>query len=697
MFYIDDYKKRAVNKIIPYLVDYPQIVKIIENSADRYQAVEDLLWDVATNFKVVDSRGVFLDAHAKNEVIDIIYTDKANDAFTYGTDMPMYQAYGKGKYYSQASYISGIRKNISEDKLIRAVQAKIIQNNTNCTIEDLIESLKLLYNATNVKLYESNPLNLSIMLSGDNLELSSSGNYENVKNMIPACVNLTNIFVNPNQFDLFLYDENCSYGENRYPVRVGDTIDLYNYISQSVNLDSEFEEHIITNHVKFDNNMICCISGEFTKLNDGAVLFSSNDIDGKNSIKVGVKYKEDGEAYIFANYTNKLEGSEELVSTEIIDDKIIKLNKRYTLIIMNDNKKFKTWLFDGIFIKGEENEADISKVLNRVSNIQPNITINNYVTIEAPIYINCEQSETTPINFGDFLYYAIIFANVDITNNAINTTEYYATCYGEKQILFNCIENKNHLYINTQNPLLSNIMVQQSYYNYKATHSNGKYLYLDGKSSIDYYVLPENISCFISDMTIEFEICMPKEVKDGMILSGLINGVDESGFFIEGEGNNKTITFKCKHYDENSEPQEIMVSSDTYLENDKFYKIKLIYNGNTFYLYINDVLVTENDLDFKLFDINKTIIVGSNSDLSCAYNGFIKNLYININGTNEDNKYNVTLNLPYKHTLQDKDKKYEYLNFGARFITTPQLIDDKKGLDLYGNSLIGTRVKGDLL
>ena len=126
MYYIDDYKKRAIDKIIPYLVDFPQIVKIIENSADRYQAIEDLLWNIATNFKVTDSRGIFLDAHAKNEVIDITYTDKADDAFTYGTDKPLYQAYGTGHYYSQASYVSGIKKNVSEDKLIRAVQAKII-------------------------------------------------------------------------------------------------------------------------------------------------------------------------------------------------------------------------------------------------------------------------------------------------------------------------------------------------------------------------------------------------------------------------------------------------------------------------------------------------------------------------------------------------------------------------------------------
>ena len=38
MYYIQDYRKRAINTIIPYLIEFPQIVSIIEQSADRYQA-----------------------------------------------------------------------------------------------------------------------------------------------------------------------------------------------------------------------------------------------------------------------------------------------------------------------------------------------------------------------------------------------------------------------------------------------------------------------------------------------------------------------------------------------------------------------------------------------------------------------------------------------------------------------------------
>ena len=94
MYYIDDYKKQAINKIIPYLIEFPQIVSIIENSDDRYQAIEEVLWRIGNNFRVINARGVFLDAIAHNEVVDIVYTDKAKDAFTYGTQEPMYHKLG---------------------------------------------------------------------------------------------------------------------------------------------------------------------------------------------------------------------------------------------------------------------------------------------------------------------------------------------------------------------------------------------------------------------------------------------------------------------------------------------------------------------------------------------------------------------------------------------------------------------------
>lgn len=700
MYYISDYRKRAIDKIIPYLIEFPQVVKIIENSADRYQAIEDLLWKIADNFKVDDARGIFLDVHAHNEVVDIIYTDKAKDAFTYGTDAPLFQAYGTGHYYSQASYISGSKKDVSEDKLIRAIKAKIIQNNTNGSIEDLLESLKLYFNASNVRLFESNPLSISLMLVGDKLELSSSGNRENIKKMLPACVRLGDVFVDTYNFDIFQYNGVASYGDSRYPVLVKDTTDIYTYISLSVNLDSEHEEHIITNHTHFKEGMFACIAGSITKINNNATFISSTNIE--DDLGFSVNIYNDGEKDIFAiTYNN------ELFLTNITAE----VDKKYTMLLYNSGTSLKLWILNGIQVTGESSDRDLSFISNRILNSTPNLEISDYITVEHPIYINCTNTGSGNINFGDFTYYAIIFGEIYSDTNTSVLTEYYASCYGEKQILFNCFENKNHLYINTINPLISNIMIKQPYYNYKATHSNGKYIYMDGKSGINYYLADSTNLCMITNMNIKFDICMPVSVNYGNILSDFIGDKYNVSKIYFNENNALCVTMPVSIIqslvdDEGVETETVTdtvityISNDNVISSDEYATFNIVYENNKLIAYKNnEVIMEENLLYTEIYNTPSIIRVGYDKDLTTFYKGFIKNVSLNIIGIEEvedeheevPNVYTININLPYKNRLEDGDKKYEYINYGARFITTPQLIDDKTNLDIYGNALMGKR------
>lgn len=686
MYYIDDYRKRAIDKVIPYLLEFPQIVKILECNADRYQAIEDLLWKVAENFRIIDSRGVFLKAHANNEVSDIIYTDKAQDAFTYGTDMPLYQAYGTGHYYSQASYISGTRKSISEEKLIRAVQAKIIQNNTNGTVEDIIEALKLLYNAEHIKVYESNPLNLSIMLIGSNLEISSSGNYENIKQFLPACVSFNNIFVDTSMFDLFMYDENSSYGDSRYPIRIADTVDKYYYISFSVNLDSEFEEYIKTNHNNFKENMFSCITGAFNKVNNNSTILSSNDIDTSNNFRIKLTQVEN-DYYLAVDYNG-----ETFVSNYQVAD-----GDRYTITIYNTGTELKLWFSNKTLLKGIYSD-DISYIENMISASTADITIENFSPIDAPIYINCLNQGNTNVYFGDFTYYAMIFG--EYTENDTFITEYYASCYGEKQILFNCLENKNHLYICTNNPLISNIMTKQSYYNYKQSHSAGKYIYLDGKSGIDYNINQNSIECDINKLDIEFSVCMPIEISTGNIISNFVNKDEyNSAIHFDNEGSLRVKMYINSPLNtDNTESTEKVITEFNIITGintikiGEFCKFRITLKDNYILIYKNDNLIYTSTIEDQIIDIPKTLKIGYNNDLSSFYKGFIKDVRINISGIKDNIIYDNNIDLPFKNNLKDINGLSDYINYGARFLTTPQLIDDTTNLDLYGNELLGKRV-----
>ena len=87
-----------------------------------------------------------------------------------------------------------------------------------------------------------------------------------------------------------------------------------------------------------------------------------------------------------------------------------------------------------------------------------------------------------------------------------------------------------------------------------------------------------------------------------------------------------------------------------------------------------------------------TIKIGYDNDLSNFYNGFAQNINLYIYGHKDINKYKTILNLPLKNKLGDFTKKIQYVNYGTRFITVAQLIEDKTNSDIYGNKLLSTRV-----
>lgn len=691
MYYIDDYRKRAIDKIIPYLIEFPQVVKIIEGSADRYQAIEDIIWNIANNFRVEDSRGVFLTAHANNEVTNIIYTDKADDAFTYGSEEDVLnglvvpirpdgtgQAYGTGHYYSQASYISGIRKNISEEKMIRAVQAQIIKNNTDCTIEDVIEGLKLIYNAEHVHIYESNPLCVSVLLIGDSLELSSSGNYENIKSLLPACVSLKDIYVDYKTFNTFKYNEQSSYGDTRYPIRVGETLDVYPQISPSILLSSEDEEYIKTNKVGLKENDFICICGMIDKLNDNGTIFSFPKVNETDEMICIKSVQEDGVTNIVVTSNN----------VEYILAEDVYVDDRFTIVCSYSNGNLNLYYNNKVILTGILDNDN--NTLYRMLNSEPTLQIGILDNINSNLYINSLGNE----NYGDYIYFAIVLGKK--IDSSISLSEYYVTCFGEKQVLFNCLENKNHLNINTNNELTKDIIINQSYYNYKETHSNGKYAWFDGKSGIDYIINEQDIDCNVDNLEISFDICMPTEINAGVIVSDFVGKEEfnsEIGINEDGCLNLKVEVLSRQTTDGLIEEQQyipVNFVTEPIIQIGEYVSIKITKDSNNLYIYRNNKLFDSRSFDGILHGITSVINIGFNSEHNSNYKGIIRNLYLNIEARKSGILYNTIFNLPLQYTLKDNTKIIPYTNYGTRFITVPQLIQDTTGKDIYGNALIGS-------
>lgn len=864
MYYIDDYKKRAVSKIVPYLINFPQIVKLVEYSAERYQAIEDVLWKIAENLRIDDSRGIFLESNAVNEVLNLIYTDKAEDAFTYGSKIPLLQGYGKGHYYSQASYISGSRKTASEDKTIRAVKAKVIENNTKGTIQDLIDGLKLYFNADKVGIYESYPMAMSIELIGQNLELSSSGTYDVVKKLLGGCVSLNNIYINKKDFNIFKYNGNSSYGVDRYPIKLNETVDVYQPISNAIRLTDTDEEYIKVEGQKLEDKTVVCLMGEFNKIKDEVILSCSDD---NNLFTLGVS----------GTNIKVVNGGVEY-NTNIVAE----LNKPYTFLLYNDNGSLKLWVLTSVLIGGSNIDRDTSLVLNTIQNTAPIIQVDNFVAPQNDLYVNCKfyvdyetydpslftivgsptitddgvasgfgnenylktkssfgipmanswsiifptikvntyskyfwggdtryggivlavssegrivaymssngttwdiasgrdnlyskltfkngdevnlridftgdkyvlyifkdnvwQEQTTinsSLKLGNFEYFTIgqwavgnnfdssinlpsfsitvdgeeVFKNTKhnhsdftyyllacgkIDNNILTTQRYYTTCYGEKNILFNCFDNCNHLTINTQSDLTKNLTVKQSNYNYKDSHSHNRYMYLDGKSYVDYNVSTVSNSCDIEKIELNFDLCLPLELKHCVLLSGFIGNDTTSKVEFNKDANSIMFNFsKQTTLEDGTETtiyDSILIPENTVNLNE-YCNFKLIVNDLKALVYKNGFLVKEHDLSFTLQNTPTVVKVGCDQNNENFFNGFLRNVKLDIIGMyKEDGKesisYTTNLNIPLTSDLQDKDKVVDYVNHGARFITVPQLFQNINDTDLYNNTLISNR------
>ena len=49
MLQIDNHKEYALSDIIPYLLQFPEVYQLAEQSGERYQKIEDIAWQLLYN------------------------------------------------------------------------------------------------------------------------------------------------------------------------------------------------------------------------------------------------------------------------------------------------------------------------------------------------------------------------------------------------------------------------------------------------------------------------------------------------------------------------------------------------------------------------------------------------------------------------------------------------------------------------
>jgi len=190
MYQIDNHEDLAQQAVVPYLLSFNKIQNLAKHSGTRNQYIEDVIWELAHSTNIETANGIWLDYLGKKVGKTRSYFPAPTDGFTFkGTTD---QGFGAGKFLSP--YGIGATKLLRSNADYRnAIKAKIIQNNTNCNLADLIYACKLLFNASLVLITEQYPAGIdTINLYGSAL-LESTDAYNLCKLMMPAGVSLGSI------------------------------------------------------------------------------------------------------------------------------------------------------------------------------------------------------------------------------------------------------------------------------------------------------------------------------------------------------------------------------------------------------------------------------------------------------------------------------------------------------------------------
>lgn len=324
MLQIDNHEEKALSVVIPYLLQFPEIYGLAKNSGTRYQTLEDIIWQLLWNLDVDSAEGIWLDYLGKKVGQSRLYSSTVEGAFTFGGTTA--EGFGKGKFLSSA--LTGTNTKIARsDALFRnAIRAKIIQNNTDCSLDELINACKLLYNALRVIINESYPAGIeSIYLYGSSLLQSSNANAE-IKKMMPAGVSLTHVYFE-DVYNIFKNNAFISYNSD-YLIPSTDDFELsFSFKPDTV---SSEDIYLLSESTSFSQEPILKIHYNNT---DGLIFSSNPDlyVDG-----YGIVYVDgNGEPYASNEGSIYLSGGTININEENYV-KITKIGTTYSLYVNNN-------------------------------------------------------------------------------------------------------------------------------------------------------------------------------------------------------------------------------------------------------------------------------------------------------------------------------------------------------------------------
>ena len=188
----------------------------------------------------------------------------------------------------------------------------------------------------------------------------------------------------------------------------------------------------------------------------------------------------------------------------------------------------------------------------------------------------------------------------------------------------------------------------------------------------------------IDGFDISFDIAHPVSINNGVILSNMLGTGSEIGIDQDNE-----LYIKYNYLDSGVLTENTIVFYDEDISLYGLHNYQFLFDGDKISLYKDGTLVKIEDLECDTpVNLTTTLYVGSDNSGANTLECILRNINIGLTYTEGGVQDTYTLSIPFTETLKDTTKEIGYTNYGARFISVPQLISNQDNTDLYNNKVI---------
>ena len=219
---IIDHVEIAKSKPVPYLLPIDEFRACVELAGERYQNIEDILWDLFDMLDVDQAYGIWLDHIGAKVGEPRPFMIDDPDIFKFNSG----PGFNEGKLDFIFAPIPDILVIRNDPLYRRAIKAQVAINMTSATREETINAIKLITNSSKVWIKNKEACHLEIIIIGVDVDWIHVYSKNKVLCCLSACTNLDNIYYH-NTDQVFRFNDGPGFNDGGFPLKIDDDITFY--------------------------------------------------------------------------------------------------------------------------------------------------------------------------------------------------------------------------------------------------------------------------------------------------------------------------------------------------------------------------------------------------------------------------------------------------------------------------------------